>query len=267
MSNKIWHYTIGDDQFGPVSPEELKKLADAGKVKPTDQVWKEGMGDWMPAREMKGLFNDGSGAVPEIREMPSDSPPGPHGRTRMKASRPFDPLSIFAPYGHSLLLIGFLAVIVSRGCDSVANRYVARAQAKYKAAQTEFDDEAEADRQKLQEKIDDADPGEKRTKYREDMKELVEDQQKDRRKLEKGKWRDLKIAARDAANKTNMSGYWHEIFFVIGTLALVIGLTTVGLRGEGSERTICLVMLAIVTVSIYVVGTPWIGSLRGLMIR
>ena len=267
MAEKIWHYTVGDDQFGPVSSDELKKLAEAGKLKPDDQVWKEGMGDWKPASDMQGLFADSSTGAPANKEMKIDAPSGPHGRKKMTRQKPLDPLAMLQPYGHAILMVGFLLVVISRGCDSIGNRYVARATAKYSAAQSRFNDDAELQRQKLEDKIEDAQAGEKKTKYREDLKELVDDQKKDRRKLEKGAWRDLKIAGRDAANDNRMGGYWHEILFIIGTMGFVIGLITVGFRGEGSEKTICLVMLAIVTASIFVAGTPWIGSLPGILGR
>lgn len=269
MSNKIWHYTVGDDQFGPVTDSELKRLAAAGSIKPTDQVWKEGMEDWMSASEMQGLFAGGASAP---KEMAIDPPQKPHGKRKINMPKSFDPLTYVQPYGHALLMVGFLLVIVSRGCDSVGNRYVARVKAKYNTAQSEFRDQAEEDRQEVQDKIDrenekDDPDSDRLKKYRDDLKDLREDQEKDERALRKGAWRDLQIASRDAAANNAMSGYWHEMLFVLGTMAFVVGLISVGFRGEGSEKTICLIMLAIVTVSLYVVGTPWVGSLPGLFGR
>ena len=51
-----WYYAAGNERHGPVSAPDLKKLADAGTLKPTDLVWKDGMADWVPARSIKGLF-------------------------------------------------------------------------------------------------------------------------------------------------------------------------------------------------------------------
>jgi TM2 domain-containing membrane protein YozV len=51
-----WYYSAGNDRQGPVSAAELKKLADAGTLKATDLVWKDGMADWVPAKSIKGLF-------------------------------------------------------------------------------------------------------------------------------------------------------------------------------------------------------------------
>jgi len=55
-----WYYTRGTEQMGPVSSEELKQLAASGELGPDDLVWKEGMEDWRPAGQLKGLLSAGS---------------------------------------------------------------------------------------------------------------------------------------------------------------------------------------------------------------
>ncbi len=56
MSPVEWFYAQENQRFGPVSAAELKALADAGKLRPEDLVWREGMDGWVPARRVKGLF-------------------------------------------------------------------------------------------------------------------------------------------------------------------------------------------------------------------
>jgi len=52
-----WHFTLnGQPADSPVSMAELKKLADAGQLQPTDKVLQEGMTGWAPAHTIKGLF-------------------------------------------------------------------------------------------------------------------------------------------------------------------------------------------------------------------
>jgi len=51
-----WHYTKEGQKCGPVSAAELKALAQAGKLTPTDMVWKAGMAEWKVASGVKGLF-------------------------------------------------------------------------------------------------------------------------------------------------------------------------------------------------------------------
>ena len=56
MENQ-WYYTKNNQQQGPVSPEQLKQLAASGQLQPSDLVWKEGMGQWVEGRKIKGLFS------------------------------------------------------------------------------------------------------------------------------------------------------------------------------------------------------------------
>ena len=57
MPNR-WYFTRdGRSRTGPLSDRELKDLAVAGQVLPTDRVWREGKRKWVPAREVKGLFD------------------------------------------------------------------------------------------------------------------------------------------------------------------------------------------------------------------
>lgn len=41
-----WHYAVGGQQKGPVSEDELKKLAASGVIKPDTLVWKDGWPEW-----------------------------------------------------------------------------------------------------------------------------------------------------------------------------------------------------------------------------
>ena len=67
-----WFYSKNGQQQGPVSPEQLKQLAAAGKLQPTDLVWKEGMSQWVAASSIKGLFT-----APSIPTPPALPPPIP----------------------------------------------------------------------------------------------------------------------------------------------------------------------------------------------
>jgi hypothetical protein len=60
-----WYYSRGGTTVGPVSALDLKQLASSGELTPTDLVWKEGMRDWVPAEQLKGLF-----AVPALVTQP-----------------------------------------------------------------------------------------------------------------------------------------------------------------------------------------------------
>ena len=52
-----WYYTLEGRQYGPVSWEELQRLARDGRLKPTDYVWNSTMGqNWSQAVMVPNLF-------------------------------------------------------------------------------------------------------------------------------------------------------------------------------------------------------------------
>jgi hypothetical protein len=55
MSPVEWYYARDNKQLGPVSPLELKRLADVGLLGPDDLVWHEGMTEWASASNVRGL--------------------------------------------------------------------------------------------------------------------------------------------------------------------------------------------------------------------
>ena len=68
-----WYYNRGGKQLGPLSGTELKQLAATGQLSPTDMVWKDGMGAWVPASSLKALFNSNLGPPP-VPATPSAGP-------------------------------------------------------------------------------------------------------------------------------------------------------------------------------------------------
>ena len=68
-----WYYSKGGQQHGPVSPQELKKLAQDGTLQSRDLVWKDGMTDWVPVTQIKGLLTTPAGqpGVGHIVQAPS----------------------------------------------------------------------------------------------------------------------------------------------------------------------------------------------------
>ncbi len=64
MAEVQWYYARNNQQFGPVSANELKQLAEAGRLAPDDLLWREGMDAWATAINLRGLFTDDSQAPP-----------------------------------------------------------------------------------------------------------------------------------------------------------------------------------------------------------
>jgi len=168
-------------------------------------------------------------------------------------------------WGRPMMLVGLLLVIVSRGCYSVGNRAVGRAMQREQMARNRFDDQWEEKRLALEQQLEaleekqepGAEDAQRRTELRTALMELEAEKQKERQALERGEWRELRIAARDAAARHQMWAYWYEIFFVFASLLLVAGLLVVSWNAQGAERLVCLIILAIIAFSIYVGGIAW----------
>ena len=58
-----WHGYVDGKQNGPVSDADLRAWIQQGRVKPTDNVWREGMADWVAAGSVPELLSAGP-AVP-----------------------------------------------------------------------------------------------------------------------------------------------------------------------------------------------------------
>lgn len=72
MSPVEWYYARDNLQQGPVSSLELKQLAAAGNLSPDDLVWREGMAEWAPARNVRGLFEaEQAPAAETVAEIPA----------------------------------------------------------------------------------------------------------------------------------------------------------------------------------------------------
>jgi hypothetical protein len=82
-----WHYTHnGQQAAAPISAAQLKQLAVAGQLKPTDLVWQDGMTDWVPASSLKGLFSSGK----PITDSAIVPPPSANKSTARKPAVPLD---------------------------------------------------------------------------------------------------------------------------------------------------------------------------------
>ncbi|GAB4142761.1 MAG: hypothetical protein Tsb009_13290 [Planctomycetaceae bacterium] len=191
--------------------------------------------------------------------------------------------------GTILLLIGLMMVLGARGCSTIAGRAKSRSNAKYELMQNEVKDkyakkriEVEEDLSQISEELSDlrdqqirastreerdrisqliTEKTKERDKERKNLSDLRKDENKELRELLAGKGRKQYQAARDAGFYKSTGSYWREWIFVIGTMILTVGLLTVGFTGYGSERTISLIMIAIITFSIYIGGIAWLDSI------
>jgi len=80
-----WFYASSGVQNGPVSEEELRSLAAAGRLQPTDLVWSAGMSGWQPASSIPGLLPARPGAPPPL------PPAQPAAARYPQAAAPYPP--------------------------------------------------------------------------------------------------------------------------------------------------------------------------------
>jgi hypothetical protein len=186
--------------------------------------------------------------------------------------------------GKPLLFFGLLFVVLGRGCDATSLRSVARSDAQYSQAKVAFRLDWSSKLSAVQQKIDKkkreiADHLDTTEKRDEDFNKRLNELQKDKRSLDKelnklqqdqssaqsekenGAWKPLREAAMKAATNHRMTIYWYEWLFIFGTVVLVLGVLTLAFTGQGPERWVAYIMIAIITFSIYVGGAAWIGSI------
>jgi hypothetical protein len=263
MSDAVWYYAQGDEEHGPVTAVQLKALAEQGKLRPSDLVWKEGMEDWKPANEVRGLFSqdavEKASAAGDAPAEPAAAPPtssvapptpsvAPAGassagfestpsfqtspRTPRKgggaSAMSFEPLKYGRYFGQPMLLLGLFLVLTARGCDAVGNRGVVGTQAKAERARelSADEDKGESDREE----------------YAKDAEDYAK-------------------SAKYARYRNQIMGYWRELLFSFGTIVLAIGLLATGFTSEGAGRWICLIMLSILMFAYYIGGVASIHSL------
>ena len=53
---KQWYCALGGQRYGPVGQDELAQWIREGRVRPSDMVWSDGMGEWAKAATVPGLF-------------------------------------------------------------------------------------------------------------------------------------------------------------------------------------------------------------------
>ena len=61
-----WFYMVDGEEVGPISPAELKSLAQSGKVTRTDRVRRGDMTEWKIAGSIKGLIAPDEMKVPDV---------------------------------------------------------------------------------------------------------------------------------------------------------------------------------------------------------
>jgi uncharacterized RDD family membrane protein YckC len=66
-----WYYAIDGQEHGPVGSAQLKQLAASGQLSHADLIWREGLADWVEARQLKALWTAAPAQPAAIRTAPA----------------------------------------------------------------------------------------------------------------------------------------------------------------------------------------------------
>jgi hypothetical protein len=255
-----WYYTENGQQQGPVSEEQLKELASSGRLKPSEMVWKQGMAQWTKVGQVPGLL---------ATVGPSQPPPIPQQGLFAQECLFLSGLPRVARIaGRPMLAAGLVLALLARGCDLLAKRSADSATAQARVAQAQFDDpwikqvsETQSRIAALEEKENPTPADTKEIQdARASLRDLEKAKQKALRSFQNGTLRDVTVAARDAESAYLIGAYWREMFFVFGAVVLALGLLMVSWVAEGAERWVSLMMLAIITVSLFLGSAVWVSK-------
>ena len=272
-AEKIWYFAQGEAEQGPLTESQIRSMASTGTLRRDDLVWREGMKQWVPAREVPDLFQAAPAAASPSDNGSTEDAPIPTTAARQPAQpatihrHSFEVLTHARVIGQPLVLVGLLLVLGARGCETVHSRYVDRVQAIATVAESQFQNGWTQERKALQTKLTELQEkvgrstveSQQMLQLRKDIVALKARKTQEQNEKRNGVWREQQTAARDAEAAFKMWGWLRESVFVFGTIGLAIGLLAVGFSGSGPERWISLIMIAIITFSIYVGGIAWLN--------
>lgn len=114
-----WHYAQNNVQKGPIPFGQLKDLANTGRLRPTDLVWKVGTPNWIAARTVQGLFaiQSPSPTMPLQTQVGSPAPSPPPGSTASKNPKRVILIAAGATGVCFFLCCGGLLVIGAKGVE------------------------------------------------------------------------------------------------------------------------------------------------------
>lgn len=111
-----WYYAVGSEQFGPVDRATLVSMFQTGQLVPKNEVWRDGMTDWVPAELVPGLVPSRSNSATHQTGGQLDA----EILRSLSSSRPW--INFVAGFGFVLgslwALTGIIAVILGAKMDS-----------------------------------------------------------------------------------------------------------------------------------------------------
>lgn len=116
-----WYYARNNQQVGPVSDDDMHRLAEEGNLRPGDLVWRDGLAEWVPAesqgfaggRSARGTAEDDYDRPRRARGDRGDRDDDYRPRRRSaKKKGPSTGLIVGLSVGGVVLLIGIIVGVV-----------------------------------------------------------------------------------------------------------------------------------------------------------
>lgn len=231
MTDPVWYYARGDAEKGPLTTAQIKALAAAGKVRPEDLVWKEGMETWVAASELPELFPSGAAKPKEKARDPEDSATAvsrtPAERAAVKFARPTSS-DVPLRAARTAAMLGFFVILLLRGCDLREQCHVARLRADVAVQEQEHPKGADAKPDKLK------------------PQQLEAEQKEAEQKLNAARAAALKAAAELAKSRYSRSLIW-----MVASAMLAASLMFLGRAGTRAERWIAMAGLAVLLLGLF----------------
>ena len=232
-----WFYAHGDQQLGPVSDAEIKRLVGDGSIRPQDEVWCEGMPDWKPAGEVRTVSRTPAhaAATASPRRMRKPARRASFGR-HVGGTRKSRRLNLGAD---RLSRRDRREGLRQHRCSPSR-----RAEARSTQATADFNYDYESKKLRLETQREEINEKTTLTEYDnerlndidKDLADLEEDNQTERRRLTRTTWRNLQYSADTAQANQQMWSYWHAIGFVLGSIVLTVGLIISSITGDVAQR-------------------------------
>lgn len=111
MASQWYVSEDGQSRQGPLTTDQLRKLVDLGRVRPNTMLWKDGVGRWVRARQVKGLF-DGQGVPSGSSADVTAVAPEPEEASAANQPRPArawwkDPIVVIGTLVPTVILVAF----------------------------------------------------------------------------------------------------------------------------------------------------------------
>ena len=122
-----WHYERDGTRYGPVSDAELRRVALAGGLRPTDLVWRTGLSDWVPACRVSGLFP------------PEPPPPLPRRSTEATLNPSTGSIhrwEMWEIWVYMIVTLGFFALYLAPSCAGAVERITVKRRMPFGALLT-----------------------------------------------------------------------------------------------------------------------------------